>query len=83
MKITTDTNEMNFKAPLFGRDTLTHQVLGIERDIVPPGGDKFIFTVQDTLEHVLIPSVIKERLKPTQSVKQETLEKKETVNYKQ
>lgn len=72
MQIMTDTTQMNFKAPSFGIDTFTHQVLGIERDIVPPGGDKLIFTVQDALEHVLIPSVIKERLKSTQSVRQET-----------
>lgn len=54
----------------------THQVLSIKRHIIPPGGDKLIFTVQDTLEHVLIPSVIKKRLKTAQSVKRETKEGK-------
>lgn len=49
------------------RTLLSHQVLSVKRHIVPPGGDKLIFTVQDALEHILIPSVIEKRLKAAQS----------------
>lgn len=44
----------------------THQVLGVERHLVPPRGHKLIVTVEDAAVHVLVPPRIEERFKATE-----------------
>ena len=52
-----------------------HQVFSVEGDIVPPGGDKLIITVEDAAVHVLIPPRVKEWFKPTQPGREEEKER--------
>lgn len=44
----------------------THQVLSIEGDLIPPGGDKLIVAVEDAAIHILVSPRIEEGFKPTQ-----------------
>lgn len=45
----------------------THQILGIEGDLVPPRRHKLIIAVEDPAVHVLIPPRVKKGLEPTES----------------
>lgn len=47
--------------------TRTYQILGIERDLVPPRRHKLIVAVEDSAVHVLIPPRVEEGLEPTES----------------
>ena len=44
----------------------THQILCIERNLIPPGGDKLIVAVEDAAVHVLVPPRIEKWFKPAQ-----------------
>ena len=44
----------------------THQVLSVEGDLIPPGGDKLIVAVEDPAVHILVSPRIEEGFKPTQ-----------------
>lgn len=52
------------------RITPTHQVLGIEGDLVPPRRHKLVVAVEDAAVHVLVPPRVKEGLEPTESEEQ-------------
>lgn len=45
---------------------VTHQVLGVERDLVPPRRHKLIVTVEDAAVHVLVPPRIEEGFESTE-----------------
>lgn len=49
----------------------THQILGIEGNLVPPRRHKLVVAVEDAAVHVLIPPGVKEGLEPTESGEQE------------
>lgn len=42
----------------------THQILGIEGDFIPPGGDKLIVAVQYATVHVLVTPRIEKWFEP-------------------
>lgn len=48
----------------------THQVLGVEGNLVPPRRHKLVVTVEDAAIHVLIPPWVEEGLEPTESEEQ-------------
>ena len=48
----------------------TYQIFCVERDVIPPGGDKLIIAVEDATVHVLVSPWVKERLKPTEPEKE-------------
>lgn len=60
------------------RITGTHQILGIEGDLVPPRRHKLVVAVEDAAVHVLIPPRVKEGLEPTES-REQVLQLKEQV----
>lgn len=51
----------------------THQILGIERHVVPPWRHKLVVAVQDATVHVLIATRVKEGLEPTESEEQHSV----------
>lgn len=52
-----------------------HQILCIEGDLIPPGGDKLIVTVEDAAVHVLVSPRIEKRFESTQPGEGEKREK--------
>lgn len=51
-------------------DGVTHQVLGIQRHLVPPRRHKLVVAVEDAAVHVLVPPRIEERFKATEPEEQ-------------
>lgn len=49
---------------------VTHQVLGIQRHLVPPRRHKLVVAVEDAAVHVLVPPRIEERLEAAEPEEQ-------------
>ena len=50
----------------------THQILGVQRNLVPPRRHELVVTVQDPAVHVLVPPRVKKGLEATESGGQRT-----------
>lgn len=57
----------------------THQILSIERHVIPPWRHKLVVAVQDATVHVLIATRVKEGLEPTESEEQHSVSENNSI----